>query len=122
MNSALTKSETNSSAVPTPRNIFEPFVSADAVDCYVGIERPTSPGEPRQPKNGGHTVSEWLTSDEAARYLKINRRTLLEWARQGNLKAYKLSGIIRHVWRFRQQDLDDMLSLSSADSADGRQQ
>ena len=39
MNSALTKSETNSSAVPTPRNTFEPFVSADAVACYVGIER-----------------------------------------------------------------------------------
>jgi excisionase family DNA binding protein len=122
MNSALTKSETNSSAVPTPRNTFEPFVSADAVACYVGIERPTSRGEWRQPKNGAHTVNEWLTSDEAARYLKINRRTLLEWARQGKLKAYKLPGIIRHVWRFRQKDLDDMLSLSSADSADGRQQ
>lgn len=66
-------------------------------------------------------MNEWLTSDEAARYLKINRRTLLEWARQGKLKAYKLSGIIRHVWRFRQKDLDAMLSLSSAES-DGRQQ
>ena len=60
-------------------------------------------------------MNEWLTSEEAARYLKINRRTLLEWARQGKLKAYKLSGIIRHVWRFRQKDLDDMLWLSSAD-------
>jgi excisionase family DNA binding protein len=67
-------------------------------------------------------VNEWLTSEEAARYLKINRRTLLEWVRQGKLKAYKLSGIIRHVWRFRQKDLDDMLWLSSADSAHGRQQ
>ena len=121
MNSALTKSETNSSAVPTPRNTLEPFVSADAAAFYVGIERPTSRGERRQP-NEAHTVNEWLASDEAARYLKINRRTLLEWARQGKLKAYKLSGIIRHVWRFRQKDLDDMLSLSSADSADGRQQ
>ena len=66
--------------------------------------------------------SEWLTSEEAAQYLKINRRTLLEWTRQGKLKTYKLSVVIRHVWRFRQSDLDDaMLCPSSADSAEGRQ-
>jgi len=62
---------------------------------------------------------EWLTSEEAARYLKINRRTLVEWARQGKLKAYKLSGVIRHVWRFKQSDLDAMLCASSAGSAEG---
>ena len=63
--------------------------------------------------------SQWFTSDEAARYLKINRRTLVEWARQGKLKAYKLSGVIRHVWRFRQSELDAMLCPSSADPAEG---
>lgn len=62
--------------------------------------------------------SQWLTSEEAAEYLKINRRTLLEWVRQDKLKAYKLSGVIRHVWRFRQADLDAMLTASSAGSAD----
>lgn len=61
----------------------------------------------------------WLTAEEAAGYLKINRRTLLEWARRGTVKAYRLSGLIRHVWRFRREDLDSvMLSASSADSAD----
>lgn len=64
---------------------------------------------------------EWLTAKEAAQYLKINSRTLLDWTRQGKVKAYKLSGTTRHVWRFRQSDLDAMLSASSADSADGRQ-
>jgi hypothetical protein len=39
MNTSFSKSESNSSAVPTPGNTFEPFVSADAVACYVGIER-----------------------------------------------------------------------------------
>lgn len=39
MNTSFPKSESNSSAVPTPGNTFEPFVSADAVACYVGIER-----------------------------------------------------------------------------------
>lgn len=65
--------------------------------------------------------SHWLTARQAAAYLQINPRTLLEWSRQGKVKAYKLSGITRHVWRFRQSDLDAMLSASSADSADGRQ-
>jgi excisionase family DNA binding protein len=67
-------------------------------------------------------VSEWLTAGEAAQYLKVKQRTLLQWVRQGKTKAFRLSGKIRHVWRFRQSDLDAMLAPSSADSADGRQQ
>lgn len=66
--------------------------------------------------------TQWLTSEEAARYLKVNRRTLLEWVRQGKVKAFRLSGIIRHVWRFRREDLDAMLCASSAVPAEGRQQ
>lgn len=62
--------------------------------------------------------SPWFSSEEAALYLKIDRRTLLEWARQGKVKGYKLCGVIRHVWRFRQSDLDAMLCSSSADSAE----
>jgi excisionase family DNA binding protein len=63
---------------------------------------------------------QWLTSEEAAQYLQVDRRTLLDWARQGKVKAYKLSGVIRHVWRFKQQDLDAMLCpMTSADSAEG---
>jgi excisionase family DNA binding protein len=62
--------------------------------------------------------SPWLSPDQAAQYLQIDRRTLLEWARQGKVKGFKVSGVIRHVWRFRQADLDAMLCPSSADSAD----
>jgi excisionase family DNA binding protein len=53
--------------------------------------------------------SEWLTADEAAKYLKVKTRSLLLWVRQGKVQAYALSGIRRRVWRFRQQDLDDAL-------------
>jgi len=53
--------------------------------------------------------SEWLTATEAASYLKIKRRTLLLWVRQGKLKAFALSGTKRRVWRFRKQDLDTAL-------------
>ncbi len=57
--------------------------------------------------------SEWLTVAEAANYLKVKPRTLLLWARQGRVKGFALSGTQRHVWRFRQHDLDAALMESS---------
>jgi excisionase family DNA binding protein len=62
--------------------------------------------------------SEWLTAEEAAKYLKVKTRTLLLWVRQGKVKAFALSGIRRRVWRFRQHELDAMLLTSSAVSAE----
>ena len=56
-------------------------------------------------------MPEWLNAAEAAAYLKIDRRTLLEWARRGQLKGYKLSGTKRHVWRFLASDLDESLGF-----------
>lgn len=53
--------------------------------------------------------SNWLTATEAAAYLKVEPRTLLGWARAGKVQGFTLSGIKRHVWRFRQVDLDAML-------------
>jgi excisionase family DNA binding protein len=52
---------------------------------------------------------EWLTGAEAAQHLKVKPRTLLLWVRQRRLKAYKLSGTKRHVWRFQRTDLDAAL-------------
>ena len=53
--------------------------------------------------------SQWMTSAEAAAYLKVQTRSLLLWVRQGKLKAYALSGTKRHVWRFLKSDLDAAL-------------
>jgi excisionase family DNA binding protein len=50
--------------------------------------------------------SEWLTAAQAAEYLKVRVRTLLLWVRQGKVQGHALSGIRRHVWRFRREDLD----------------
>jgi excisionase family DNA binding protein len=61
-------------------------------------EQTFTPGQP-----------EWLTAAEAAAYLRVKTRTLLEWARQGKIKGYQLSGVKRHVWRFRRDDLDTAL-------------
>ena len=56
---------------------------------------------------------QWLTAAEAAQYLKIEARTLLDWARRGKVRAYQLSGTKRHVWRFRTVDLDAILFAPS---------
>jgi excisionase family DNA binding protein len=75
-------------------------------------------------RGGPHLVSnqrEWLTSNEAALYLKVKPRTLLQWAREHKVPAHRLYGVERCVWRFLRPELDAMLGSSSADSADGRQ-
>lgn len=61
----------------------------------------------------GEPVAHWLTASEAARYLRVKSRTLLLWARQGKVKGYMISGTKRHVWRFRQADLDAAVLASS---------
>lgn len=63
--------------------------------------------------------SPWLNTNEAAAYLKVKPRTLLQWAREKKIPAHRLSGLQRHVWRFLKSELDGaMLVPSSADSAD----
>ena len=51
----------------------------------------------------------WLTTSEAAAYLKVAKRTLLEWARAGRIPAHRLSGASRITWRFRADELDAFL-------------
>jgi len=63
-------------------------------------------------------MNEWLTLEEAAAHLKIKPRTLALWARQKKVPAHRLSGIRRCIWRFLRPELDAMLCVSSADSAD----
>ena len=65
---------------------------------------------------------DWLTAGEAAEYLKVNPRTLLNWAREKKVPAYRLSGgTQRSIWRFSKPELDAMLWSSFASPADGRQ-
>ena len=64
--------------------------------------------EPMKPKSEMLTT-EWLTASEAARYFRVEARTVLLWVRQGKIKGYALSGTKRHVWRFRRADLDAAL-------------
>jgi excisionase family DNA binding protein len=59
----------------------------------------------------------WFTAREAANYLKVKPRTLLQWVRDGKIPAHKLSGTKRCVWRFLKSELDAMLMPSSAVAA-----
>jgi excisionase family DNA binding protein len=57
----------------------------------------------------GSSECEWLTTVEAARYLKVKQRTLLLWVRQGKVRGYALSGTKRRIWRFLRSDLNSAL-------------
>jgi nitrogen PTS system EIIA component len=50
---------------------------------------------------------EWLTTNEAASYLRVHPETLRNWARKGELPAAKLGN--RGGFRFRREDLDSFL-------------
>lgn len=47
---------------------------------------------------------EWFTVEEAARYLRVSRRTIYKWSKNGRLPTY-LIGDRRHR-RYRKDDLD----------------
>ncbi len=62
---------------------------------------------------------QWLTSREAASYLRVEPRTILQWARQGHIKGYVLSGTRRITWRFLRSDLDATLTAPAVLSTTG---
>ncbi|MFP3881928.1 MAG: helix-turn-helix domain-containing protein [Actinomycetota bacterium] len=53
---------------------------------------------------------EVLTADEAARLLKLSKKTLLRLARDGTIPGNKIG----RVWRFRRSQLLDILSARRA--------
>ena len=59
-------------------------------------------------------TSQWLTASEAAQLLRVKHRTVLKWAKTGQIPAHRLSGSKRVIWRFLKSELDAMLSEPSA--------
>jgi hypothetical protein len=57
-----------------------------------------------------NVVSEFFVdADEAARFLSINRRTLLQWARESVLPAHPLGDGPRKTWHFLMSELSNWL-------------
>jgi excisionase family DNA binding protein len=55
-------------------------------------------------------VEYYVDADEAARFLKLDRRTVLRWAREGKLPAHPLDPSAAHKdWRFLLSELDSWL-------------
>lgn len=49
-------------------------------------------------------VKEWFTVEEAAEYLRVSKRTIYKFTKEGRLPAFRISQE-RHR-RFRKEDLD----------------
>ena len=64
------------------------------------------------------TQNEWMTTVEAAAYLRTKPRTLLKWVREGSIKAWPLHGAKRRTWRFRKEDLDAALGFAQTGNSD----
>jgi excisionase family DNA binding protein len=75
--------------------------------------KPAEPLSVRSPE-------EWLTASEAAAYLKVRPRTILQWAKNGKIHGHVLSGTKRYTWRFRRSELDVILGAPSAALMNGR--
>jgi excisionase family DNA binding protein len=73
----------------------------------------TSDGAVHLPQFAESAEPRWLTADQVAAYLQVERRTILKWANSGKLKAYALSGTRRRTWRFLKLDVDAIFALSS---------
>jgi excisionase family DNA binding protein len=59
--------------------------------------------------------SPWMNAREAAQYLRVAHRTILEWAKTGRVPAHRLSGTARVTWRFLAAELDSaMMTAPSA--------
>ena len=56
-----------------------------------------------------HQTSPWLTTDQAAAYLRISKNTLYRWALSGAVKYHEGPGGNR---RYRAEDLDAALVAS----------
>jgi len=52
----------------------------------------------------------FVDADEAALFIKLDRRTVLQWARDGRIPAHPLDpGAARKDWRFLLSELDTWL-------------
>jgi hypothetical protein len=53
----------------------------------------------------GHSPEPFVDADEAGNFLQLQRRRVLQLARQGKLPAYPIGEGLRRIWRFRLSEL-----------------
>jgi len=63
-------------------------------------------------------MTNWLTVEEAAKYLKMGKSTLYDLARKGNIPAHKMG----REWRFDAEELYEWLKAGKLALLEQRQQ
>ena len=53
--------------------------------------------------------TEWFTLDEASEYMRVSKRTIYKWCKDGRLATYRLGR--ERTRRFRREDLDSVPKL-----------
>jgi excisionase family DNA binding protein len=61
-------------------------------------------------------MTEWLTLEELAHYLKRGRSTLYKMAREGKIPARKIG----RSWRFDREEVDRWLRQQTSSAASGQ--
>ncbi len=82
-------------------------VASGRATIIEGMESP--PGHPSSTDRRRLSAAEaepFVDSDSAAEFIKLNRKTLLRYAREGLVPAYPVTGAKRRKWRFLLSDLD----------------
>ena len=64
------------------------------------------------------TQSDWLTAREAALYVRVAHRTILEWAKTGRIPAHRVRDD-RITWRFRAEELDSAMMAAPSAAENG---
>jgi len=77
----------------------------------------------RQPKAGaaapGQAIvcpfhsSRPMDPEEAAEYLRLNKRTITEWTRKGYIPAHPLGEGSRKIWRYFEHELEAWLNAQT---------
>src|SRR6266852_9533903 len=62
-----------------------------------------------EPPSPVQTTEPYVDAAEAAQFLSINRRTVMQMARQGNIPAHPAGEGRRHSWRFLLSELDSWM-------------
>ena len=60
----------------------------------------------------GRDIEPFVDANQAAEFLVISRRHLLELARAGNIPAHPIGGGRRKTWRFRLSEIADAISTA----------
>ena len=71
-------------------------------------------GRPPEHRNTSEAIERFVDADEAAKFLSLKRRRILELARAGKLPAHPIGEGAKRMWRFRLSELANALSAPGA--------